>query len=188
MQKLKKMVAYADTHFEKPFLILGLVAMILIICYQTLYRYLITFLIQFVGDPSNAWMIAPFCDLCLLILSGFMLFKGFEHVRMQIEIPQTTAALQIPYFIPYLILPVGFGLMVLRALEDLCAQVYRIRATDSLLAVLFTVFLFSPVFLFEQLNAIMLLFGYFIVLLFIGVPIAFSLGIAGPPPWRPSAR
>ena len=31
MQKLKKMVAYADTHFEKPFLILGLVAMILII-------------------------------------------------------------------------------------------------------------------------------------------------------------
>ena len=107
-----------------------------------------------------------------------MLFKGFEHVRMQIEIPQTTAALQIPYFIPYLILPVGFGLMVLRALEDLCAQVYRIRATDSLLAVLFTVFLFSPVFLFEQLNAIMLLFGYFIVLLFIGVPIAFSLGIA----------
>ena len=62
MQKLKKMVAYADTHFEKPFLILGLVAMILIICYQTLYRYLITFLIQFVGDPSNAWMIAPFCD------------------------------------------------------------------------------------------------------------------------------
>ena len=244
MQKLKKMVAYADTHFEKPFLILGLVAMILIICYQTLYRYMITFLIQFVGDPSNAWMIAPFCDplalkntisqyvglsvwseetaryifiwisylaiplairersnirvdiiydrlsnrlqaaswvvvdLCLLILSGFMLFKGFEHVRMQIEIPQTTAALQIPYFIPYLILPVGFGLMVLRALEDLCAQVYRIRATDSLLAVLFTVFLFSPVFLFEQLNAIMLLFGYFIVLLFIGVPIAFSLGIA----------
>ena len=154
MQKLKKMVAYADTHFEKPFLILGLVAMILIICYQTLYRYLITFLIQFVGDPSNAWMIAPFCDplalkntisqyvglsvwseetaryifiwisylaiplairersnirvdiiydrlsnrlqaaswvvvdLCLVILSGFMLFKGFEHVRMQIEIPQ----------------------------------------------------------------------------------------------------
>ena len=77
-----------------------------------------------------------------------------------------------------MILPVGFGLMVLRALEDLCSQVSRIRATDSLLAFLFTVFLFSPVFLFEQLNAIMLLFGYFIVLLFIGVPIAFSLGIA----------
>ena len=230
--------------FEKPFLVLGLVAMILIICYQTLYRYLITFLIQSVGDPSNAWMIAPFCnplafkdtisqyvglsvwseetaryifiwisylaiplairersnirvdiiydrlsdrmqaaswvvvDLCLLILSGFMLFKGFEHVRMQIEIPQTTAALQIPYFIPYLILPVGFGLMVFRALEDICAQISRIRATDTLLAFLFTVLLFSPVFLFEQLNAIMLLFGYFIVLLFIGVPIAFSLGIA----------
>ena len=244
MQNLKKTLAYVDAHFEKPFLVLGLVAMILIICYQTLYRYLITFLIQSVGDPSNAWMIAPFCnplafkdtisqyvglsvwseetaryifiwisylaiplairersnirvdiiydrlsdrmqaaswvvvDLCLLILSGFMLFKGFEHVRMQIEIPQTTAALQIPYFIPYLILPVGFGLMVFRALEDICAQISRIRATDTLLAFLFTVLLFSPVFLFEQLNAIMLLFGYFIVLLFIGVPIAFSLGIA----------
>ncbi len=244
MQNLKKTLAYVDAHFEKPFLVLGLVAMVLIICYQTLYRYLITFLIQSVGDPSNAWMIAPFCnplafkdtisqyvglsvwseetaryifiwisylaiplairersnirvdiiydrlsdrmqaaswvvvDLCLLILSGFMLFKGFEHVRMQIEIPQTTAALQIPYFIPYLILPVGFGLMVFRALEDICAQISRIRATDTLLAFLFTVLLFSPVFLFEQLNAILLLFGYFIVLLFIGVPIAFSLGIA----------
>ena len=244
MQNLKKTLAYVDAHFEKPFLVLGLVAMILIICYQTLYRYLITFLIQSVGDPSNAWMIAPFCnplalkdtisqyvglsvwseetaryifiwisylaiplairersnirvdiiydrlsdrmqaaswvvvDLCLLILSGFMLFKGFEHVRMQIEIPQTTAALQIPYFIPYLILPVGFGLMVFRELEDICAQISRIRATDTLLAFLFTVLLFSPVFLFEQLNAILLLFGYFIVLLFIGVPIAFSLGIA----------
>ena len=244
MQNLKKTLAYVDAHFEKPFLVLGLVAMILIICYQTLYRYLITFLIQSVGDPSNAWMIAPFgnplalqdtisqyvglsvwseetaryifiwisylaiplairersnirvdiiydrlsdrmqaaswvvVDLCLLILSGFMLFKGFEHVRMQIEIPQTTAALQIPYFIPYLILPVGFGLMVFRALEDICAQISRIRATDTLLAFLFTVLLFSPVFLFEQLNAILLLFGYFIVLLFIGVPIAFSLGIA----------
>lgn len=32
--------------------------------------------------------------------------------------------------------------------------------------------------LFDDLNAIALLFGYFVVLLLIGVPIAFSLGIA----------
>ena len=244
MPKLKALAAFLDAHFEKPFLVVGLVAMILIICYQTLYRYTITSLIQWVGDPSHAWLIAPFfepaalkemisryvglsvwseetaryvfiwisylaiplairersnirvdivydrlparvqaaswvfVDACLLLLSCFMLLKGLEHVGMQIEMPQTTAALQIPYFIPYLILPVGFGLMVVRALEDVAAQMARIPLLDTVLALAFTALLFSPVFLFEQLNAIWLLFGYFVVLLFVGVPIAFSLGIA----------
>lgn len=244
MPKLKALAASLDAHFEKPFLVVGLVAMILIICYQTLYRYTITSLIQWVGDPSHAWLIAPFfdpaalketvsqyvglsvwseetaryvfiwisylaiplairersnirvdivydrlparmqaaswvvVDACLLLLSCFMLVKGLEHVQMQIEMPQTTAALQIPYYIPYLILPVGFGLMALRTFEDVAAQMARIPLLDTGLALTFTALLFSPVFLFEQLNAIWLLFGYFVALLFVGVPIAFSLGIA----------
>lgn len=240
----KKVCAFLDAHLEKPFLGIGLLVMILIICYQTFYRYSITALIQWVENPGHAWLIAPFfdpktlqetvsryvglsvwseesaryifiwisylaiplairergnirvdvlydhlperaraaswivVDLCLIILSGFMAMKGFDHVRMQIAIPQTTAALQIPYFIPYAILPLGFGLMTLRALEDILSQARRIPPLDTALACLFTAALFGPVFLLEDLNAVWLLFGSFVILLLIGVPIAFSLGLA----------
>ena len=56
-------------------------------------------------------------DLCTLILLGVILQKGAELVLMQLQIPQKTPALQIDYFWPYLILPIGFGLMVIRQLQ-----------------------------------------------------------------------
>lgn len=122
-----------------------------------------------------SWVVV---DLCMLTLSTFVLLKGVQHIEMQLAMPQTTAALQIPYYIPYLVLPVSFGLMSLRALQDLCGQVMAIPWQDTVAGILFTVLFFSPVLLLEDSNAIVLLFGYFVALLFLGVPIAFSLGIA----------
>lgn len=235
---------FIDENLEKPLLVIGLLAMITIITYQTGYRYLITHLTQWLSDPSVAsfweslfsikdvkasvasyvglsvwseesaryifiwvsylaiplairqrsnirvdiiyerlsprlkgisWIVV---DLCVLTLSSFVLVKGIQHVEMQLAMPQTTAALQIPYYIPYLVLPVSFGLMTIRALEDLCGQIMAIPWKDTLAGFIFTALFFSPVILFEDSNAIALLFGYFVALLFIGVPIAFSLGIA----------
>ena len=68
--------------------------------------------------------------------------------------------------------------MTLRALEDLVRQLRDSSWWDALAGAAFTALLFAPVLLFDDLNAIALLFGYFVVLLLIGVPIAFSLGIA----------
>lgn len=241
----RKFLRLLDADLEKPFLVIGLLLMILIITYQTLYRYSITQLLVLLDGPTFAawfgaylpigkiretvsnwvglsvwseetaryifiwisylaiplairqrsnirvdiiydrlsprvqgisWIVV---DLCLLVLSGFMTLEGIQHVRMQLAMPQMTAALGIPYAVPYMILPLGFGLMSLRALQDIAGQLRVTAWPDALAGMLFTALLFAPVFLFEDLNAIALLFGYFITLLLIGVPIAFSLGIAG---------
>lgn len=233
-----------DENFEKPLLVLGLLAMIVIITYQTGYRYLITHLTDWLSYPLIAEPLESFfniaslrdsvssyvgfsvwteeaaryifiwvsylaiplairqrtnirvdiiysrlsprlqgvswvvVDLCLCILSAFIFVEGLAHIRMQWAMPQTTAAMQIPYYVPYLILPIGFGLMTFRALQDLCGQMWACTWQETLLGVAFTALFFSPVILFEDCNAIALLFGYFVALLLIGVPIAFSLGIA----------
>lgn len=235
-----------DQNLEKPLLVAGMLLMIFIISYQTIYRYSITSFISALENPgifmsllgqltdlsslrehasslvggavwteesaryifiwisylaiplairqrtnirvdilydrvserlqAASWIVV---DLCLLLFSLFMLREGASYVQMQIQMPQMTAALRIPYFIPYLILPVGFGLMALRCFQNLAAQVCLCGLRDSLCAAALTVVLFLPPQLMEDGNAIVLLFGYFIILLAIGVPIAFSLGLAG---------
>lgn len=235
-----------DANLEKPFLVIGLLLMIFIISYQTIYRYSITHFIAALENPgffmgllgnfvdlsvvrehagafigravwteesaryifiwisylaiplairqrnnirvdilvdrlhdrvkAASWIVV---DLCLLLLSLFMLREGSSYVQMQIAMPQKTAALQLPYYIPYLILPVGFGLMALRTVQNLVSQMRLCGLPDSLCATGLTILLFLPPLLMEDGNAIVLLFGYFIVLLILGVPIAFSLGLAG---------
>ena len=122
-----------------------------------------------------SWIIV---DLCMLILASVIFYKGVEYIQMQLMYPQVTAALRIPYYIPYFILPLGFGLMAIRLFEDLFFQFTQTGFKDTLLGIALTVVLFLPVMFWEDANAIVLLFGYFIILLFTGVPIAFSLGIA----------
>lgn len=241
---VRKFLRLLDANLEKPFLVVGMLLMIAIITYQTVYRYSITELLALLDGPRfSAWLgdflpvdkiretvsryvglsvwseelsryifiwisylAIPLAirqrsnirvdiiydrlpsrvqglswivvDLCLLILSAFVFTEGVEHIRMQLAMPQVTAALRIPYAVPYLILPLGFGLMTLRALEDLVRQLRASSRLDALAGAAFTALLFAPVLLFDDLNAIALLFGYFVVLLLIGVPIAFSLGIA----------
>ena len=240
----RKLLRLLDANLEKPFLVVGMLLMIGIITYQTVYRYSITELLALLDGPRfSAWLgsflpvgriretvshyvglsvwseelsryifiwisylaiplairqrsnirvdiiydrLPPrvqglswiVVDLCLLILSAFVFTEGVEHISMQLAMPQVTAALRIPYAVPYLILPLGFGLMTLRALEDLVRQLRASSWRDALAGAAFTALLFAPVLLFDDLNAIALLFGYFVVLLLIGVPIAFSLGIA----------
>ena len=197
----KSFLRRLDQNFEKPFLVAGLILMIFIITYQTLYRYSISQTFSILNNPSFAAWIGQYIavdtlkqkldgltgmavwseelaryifiwisylaiplairqrtnirvdiiydrlngriqaiswiiiDLCLIIFSGFVFLEGFEHIRMQMAMPQHTG----------------------------------IAATAILL---------SPPFLFEDMNAVALLFVYFIILLLVGVPIAFSLGIA----------
>ncbi|GAA3703001.1 TRAP transporter large permease subunit [Oceanisphaera sediminis] len=93
--------------------------------------------------------------------------------------PQVTPALQIGYYIPYLILPIGFGLMSVRTLQTLWQQSRKMTLSDVVLGIALSVLLFLPVLLSEDWNAPLLLFGYFTFFLVLGVPIAFSLGLAG---------
>ncbi|CAG37782.1 TRAP transporter large permease [Desulfotalea psychrophila] len=214
----KNWMHWLDDNFEKPFLILGMLSIILISVFQTSYRYIgvplgadpsagvwteelarfIFIWISYLAVPiaiknrSNirvdivydrlpprlqriSWVVV---DVFFLILTSVILYMGIKHIGMQIRYPQTTAALQIPYYIPYLILPIAFGLMSLRLLQDLFKQVKETGILDSLVGVGLCAAISLPIILFSGFNVLSVLFGYFALFLVIGVPIAISLGLA----------
>ncbi|GGB32620.1 C4-dicarboxylate ABC transporter substrate-binding protein [Oceanisphaera marina] len=232
-------------NLEKPFLFVGLIMMILIINYQTFFRYGISTLLELIATPgferffgswldtevlrdnikgavgwgvwteelaryvfiwisylavsisiltrsgirvdvlhnrlsqrwqSVVWVMIDCCTLALVFLFSYM---GLDYVKMQLAMPQITPALQIGYYIPYLILPIGFGLMSVRTLQTLWQQSRKMTLPDVVLGMALSVLLFLPVLLSEDWNAPLLLFGYFTFFLVLGVPIAFALGLAG---------
>ncbi|GAA3539168.1 TRAP transporter large permease subunit [Zobellella aerophila] len=244
----EKNPSYLNTviqNFEKPFLFIGLMLMIVIINYQTFFRYSISALLNMIGTPGfeqlfGAWVdieglrvsikgavgwgiwteeLARYIfiwisylavsisiisrggirvdvihhrlskryqdivwlviDCCTLILVFLFAFMGLDYVKMQLVMPQTTPALQIGYYIPYLILPIGFGLMTLRTLQSLWRQSRGMSIPDVCIGLVASAVLFLPVMLSDEWSASLLLFGYFILFLLLGVPIAFALGLAG---------
>ncbi|SKA70296.1 TRAP transporter large permease subunit [Desulfobaculum bizertense] len=211
-------LGWLDENFEKPFLFAAMLGVILIITFQTAYRYIVT---KFSADAGAAvwteelarflfiWMsylAIPLAiknrsnirvdiiydrlpkrfqdiswimvDACFLVLAGAVTVLGSQHVQMQLQFPQTTPALQVPYSIPYLILPFGFGLMALRVIQDLVKQIRVTGLLDTLIGFALCGLISLPLILFNNMNALALLFGYFILFLVIGVPIAIGLGLA----------
>ncbi len=209
---------WLDENLEKPLLFAGMLAIILIITYQTVHRYIVTHLfdtagaatwteemarfifiwisylavplaiknrsnirVNFVYDKLSerykniSWVIV---DLCFLTLSLVVCFMGSDHLLMMFNFPQTTPAMQIPFFVPYLILPIGFGLMAIRNIQDLIAQIKVCGLKDSLLGALFFAAVAAPLFTDFDPGALVWLFGYFIIFLLIGVPIAIALGLS----------
>ncbi|ABO51260.1 TRAP dicarboxylate transporter, DctM subunit [Desulforamulus reducens MI-1] len=217
--KPKSLLRWLDDNLEKPILFIGMLSIILIITYQTAYRYIITHMyegsgaatwteelaryifiwISYLAIPlavktrnnirvdiiydrlpkrfqKVSWIIV---DVCFLCLSVVVFLKGLGHLEMLLNMPQTTPALQIPYFIPYLILPIGFGLISLRVIQDLVRQVKECGIKDSLIGAIFCGVIASPLLLGIELDALVWLFGYFSIFLVIGVPIAIALGLSG---------
>ncbi len=232
-------LGWLDENFEKPMLILGMLSIVLIITFQTFFRYIITYinderkagflqdsLTFFIDDllriPHNvtwteetarfifiaiSYLAIPlaikcrsnirvdlFYDrfsarwqkicwiimtLCFLAFVSVICVLGAEQIVQQLEFPQTTPALRIPYYIPYLIIPVAFGFMVLRLLQDLYIEIKQTGIKDSALAFGITLLGSLPFLVFSDLNALLLLFGYFAIMLFIGVPVSIALGLSG---------
>lgn len=114
-----------------------------------------------------------------LFLSIIFLVKGVGHISMQLQFPQTTPALQINYVFPYLILPIGFGLITLRLLQCVFNYWQTLSLLDYAAGFLLAFAVLAPVFFIDNLSASIVLFGYFVLFIAIGVPIAFALGLAG---------
>ena len=213
-----KMMEWLDDNFEKPFLISGMLAIILIITFQTFYRYVGTYFstnaagaiwteelarfifiwISYLAIPyaikhranirvdiiydrlsprlqDISWVIV---NICFLALVAVVFSMGLNHLWLMKSYPQIAPGTGMSYLIPYLILPVGFGLMGLRLLQDLYLQAKKCGVIDTLIGILFCVISAMPVFLVEGIAPIAFLFGYFLFFLFIGVPISVSLGLA----------
>ena len=221
---------WLNENFEKIFLVIGLLAIILFITLQTVYRYVITYVASTSGAmvwteelsryifiwitylalcvaikrrssirvdiiydklPKRwqdlSWIVV---HICFLVLTVMIAVTGWSQIERLLTFPQYTPAMRIPFLIPYLILPVGFGLMSLRLIQDIYRQSKLCGVKDSLIA-LGIVFLVGlpldqgliasytelPV-PYDYIPPLPVLFGYFVVLCAMGVPIAISLGLS----------
>lgn len=218
----RKFLGWLDENFEKPFLFAGMAAIILIITFQTAYRY---FIVKFTSGAGAAvwteelarfifvwisylaiplaiknrsnirvailvdslpgkikeisWVVV---DLFFLSLTCVVAYLGLMNIENMLDYPQTTPAMQIPYMIPYMVIPVAFLLMTIRLVQDMIHQIRKTGLKESFCGFVFFIFLISPLFfaVFAELefNSLVLLFGYFLLLMAIGVPIAISLGLS----------
>ncbi|MCG8423479.1 MAG: TRAP transporter large permease subunit [Proteobacteria bacterium] len=212
------LIGWLDENFEKPFLFIGMLSIILFITFQTFYRY---FIVQFIeGAGAAVWteelsrfifvwisyLAIPLAiknrsnirvdiiydrlsvrfqrmswiavDLCFIALTAFISYVGMQHIFMQFRFPQTTAAMQLPYAVPYMILPLGFALMVIRLVQDIYKSIKICGAKDTFYAFIFTLLMALPLILWYEMSITALLFGYFLLFLVIGVPIAIALGLS----------
>lgn len=122
-----------------------------------------------------SWIVVDSLFFCL---TAVIAWYGCGQIQRLLQFPQYTTALRIPFLIPYLILPFGFGLMCLRLLQDMAKQARVCGALDSCAGFLIAAAVASPCFLFDYIPPLTALFGYFAVLCAIGVPIAISLGLS----------
>ncbi len=97
---------------------------------------------------------------------------------MQLRFPQYTPANGMSYFWPYLVLPIGFGLMALRLLQNLIRQVRITGFRDSLIAVAIGVTLSAPIWGQWDIGIIAALAGTMFLCLLLGVPIAVALAFS----------
>ncbi len=222
---------WINDNFEKVFLVIGLLAIIGIITFQTVYRYVI---VQFSSSAGAAvwteeisryifiwisylalsvairkrssirvdilydqlpkrfqkisWIVV---NCCFLLLTILLCITGWGQIERLLEFPQHTAALRIPYIIPYAILPFGFALISFRLIQDLWKQAQECGIKDTCIGFIGTLLLGLPIYpvlmalyvpslpvLYDYLDPFPVLFGYFFVLVAIGVPVAISLGLS----------
>jgi len=119
-----------------------------------------------------------FVELIFLALTFTIAYYGWGQIERLQRFPQHTAAMRIPFLIPYLILPLGFGLMSLRLLQSMIKQIRVTGILDSLLGAVAAAAVMAPCVLAEYIDPVPALFGYFLVFCVTGVPIAIGLGMS----------
>lgn len=122
-----------------------------------------------------SWLVVELLFFCL---TAVIAWYGWEQIERLIHFPQSTTALRIPYLVPYLILPLGFGLMCLRLLQNMYGQLKVCGAVNSIIGFIVAAIIASPCFICDYIPPLIALFGYFVLLCAIGVPIAISLGLS----------
>ncbi len=219
-EKKKSPLKWLDDNFESIFLATGMLAMVLLITWQVMYRYIFT---KFTAGASTMVAAAPeeiaryifvwisylavplaikhrdlirvdiiydhlpkrlqgmswiIVDAAMMILAGVITYEGVIHITKLMKFVSNTPVLNIPFWALYLILPLAFGLCIFRILQDIAKQLKETTIVDAVIALVFAVVLCLPFILQLNLPTALYLFGYFVILLALGVPIAMSLGIA----------
>lgn len=126
-----------------------------------------------------SWIVV---ETLFLALTLVIAWYGWGQIERLLTFPQYTTALRIPFLVPYLVLPLGFGLMSLRLVQNIAGQCRICGMHDSLAGFAAAALIASPCICIKLANGYLdplpCLFGYFVLLCAIGVPVAISLGLA----------
>lgn len=117
-------------------------------------------------------------DFLFFVLGGAIFFYGARHILTLVTFPQTTAVLGLSYATVYMILPIGFGLILLRIGQDLWKLSKEASKQDILIGFAIGALVLLPALIGLDLAPAAWLFGYFVLLLVLGVPIAICLGLS----------
>ncbi len=130
-------------------------------------------------------------DSCFTLLTVIIMYTGWSQIERLLAYPQLTTALQMPFLIPYLILPLGFGLMTIRNIQCLKSSLTHAGLQNACIGVLLSFAVFAPLYpvitalyfpsipyWYDYIAPLPVLFGYFLILCLIGVPVAISLGLS----------
>ena len=209
---------YLNEHLEKPFLCFGLLLIISLITFQSIYRYILSYLAG--GSEAPIWtgelsrfvfvwisylaisvaiknhsnirvdiffdllpkksqkVLWPITQLCFLVFTSFMCYAGFKHISIQQKFPQITPVLQIPYYIPYLAIPVSFGLMSIRLIQELYNSLKE-HGLENMIYSCFITYVLMLTFTYPfEVSTSVLLFLYFGIFLSLAVPVSISLGLS----------
>lgn len=122
------------------------------------------------------WIIdeGAFLLLCIIIIR-----LACETIAMQMRFPQYTTAVRLPYWVCYLSLPISFGLMALRLLQNLWRQMRACGLVDTLAGLAVLALLAAPVFLGLDVDTAIVLMVSLVIFLLLGIPIAVCLALAG---------
>ncbi|WP_245833033.1 TRAP transporter large permease subunit [Oceanobacillus timonensis] len=114
--------------------------------------------------------------LFMFYFSYMMIVNGFELISFQIDTHQTTPALSIPMAVPYSAVPIGFALIMIRLIQIFIEDTKEISMKEGLLGITFAIIMILPIAFLGEAAISLVLFGYFILFILIGLQIAFALG------------
>ena len=114
-----------------------------------------------------------------LVLAVVIIVLSCQTISMQMRFPQLTTALRLPYYICYLSLPVSFGLMAIRLIQNLVRQVRICGWKDSLIGFGVLALLAAPMIWQVDVSTVVVLMVSLVVFLILGIPIAVCLALSG---------
>lgn len=129
---------------------------------------------KFPKQAQNALNLAN--TLFMFYFSYTMIVNGFELIAFQVETSQVTPALSIPMAVPYSAVPIGFALIMIRLIQMFIKDTKEISIQDGFLGIGLAIAMILPIAMMDQVGITILLFGYFVLFILIGMPIAFALG------------
>ncbi|MEK3905627.1 TRAP transporter large permease subunit [Oceanobacillus sp. FSL W7-1304] len=129
--------------------------------------------------PSGLQKSIHIANTIFMLYFSYMIVKyGYTLIMFQFETGQTTPALSLPMAIPYSAVPLGFLLMAIRLIQNLMQDTKHMDVKDGLIGTILAFIMILPVLTLGESSISLLLFGYFILFIVLGMPIAFALGVS----------